>query len=313
MDAAAQPWTGPLSIGVAPVSSGRDRSSAITEAAQGGPLVLIHGIGSRWQVWEPILGALEAERDVIAFDLPGFGASPMPAPGTPAGVDSLVRLIGEFLAGLGIERPDVAGNSLGGLIVLEMARRGMARSATALSPAGFANRAESIGARATLRVSLALARRAAGRADRLMASPALRRVGFSGTVAHPERMSAADAAANLRGLARRRGSRPPCRPSGPMAFSGGAAIEVPVTIGWGAKDRLLLPRQARRAAAEIPGARVVMLEDCGHVPTYDDPAAVARLILETIRLISADRRSHAIQSRATGRPGSETQSLHDPG
>ena len=61
---------------------------------------------------------------MIALDLPGFGASPMPPPGTPPGVDSLIALVQEFLDETGVERPHVAGNSLGGLIVLEMARRG---------------------------------------------------------------------------------------------------------------------------------------------------------------------------------------------
>ena len=51
----------------------------------GPPLVLIHGIGSHWQMWQPVLSRLEPERDVIAFDLPGFGASPMPPPGRRPG------------------------------------------------------------------------------------------------------------------------------------------------------------------------------------------------------------------------------------
>jgi pimeloyl-ACP methyl ester carboxylesterase len=52
---------------------------------EGEPLVLIHGIGSRWQMWEPVLEGLVAHRDVIALDLPGFGVSPMPRPGRPRG------------------------------------------------------------------------------------------------------------------------------------------------------------------------------------------------------------------------------------
>ncbi|WP_344934496.1 alpha/beta fold hydrolase [Actinoplanes nipponensis] len=40
----------------------------------GPPLVLIHGIGSRRQVWEPVLGELARHREVIALDLPGFGS-----------------------------------------------------------------------------------------------------------------------------------------------------------------------------------------------------------------------------------------------
>ena len=68
-------------------------------AGEGPALVLIHGIGSRWQVWDPVLRQLASERDVIALDLPGFGASPMPPPGTPPGLESLTRLVGEFLDG----------------------------------------------------------------------------------------------------------------------------------------------------------------------------------------------------------------------
>src|SRR5437016_8324199 len=105
----------------------------------GEPLVLIHGIGSRWQVWEPVLDRLAAERDVIAIDLPGFGASPMPPPGTPAGIESLTSLVSDFLDSLDIDRPHVAGNSLGGWISVELAKLDRVRSATGLSPAGFFN------------------------------------------------------------------------------------------------------------------------------------------------------------------------------
>ena len=44
---------------------------------EGDPVVLLHGIGSELCVWEPVLEPLAAELDVIALDLPGFGASPM--------------------------------------------------------------------------------------------------------------------------------------------------------------------------------------------------------------------------------------------
>ena len=246
----------------------------------GEPLVLIHGIGSRWQIWEPVLGGLAPHRDVIALDLPGFGASPMPPAGTPAGVESLVGLDTAFLNELGVERPHVAGNSLGGLIALEMARRGLARSATALSPAGFATRAENLGAQANLRLSYAVSRRLASRADRLLRSRAVRCVAFSATVAHPTRMPAADATANLRALAHAPWFTATLPTIRAMAFSGGSPIGVPVTIAWGRRDRLLLPRQARRAQRKIPGARIILLDDCGHVPTYDDPALFTRTLLE---------------------------------
>jgi pimeloyl-ACP methyl ester carboxylesterase len=246
----------------------------------GEPLVLIHGIGSRWQMWEPVLDRLVAHRNVIALDLPGFGGSEMPPAGTPAGPASLTSLVHDFLTEIDVPHPHVAGNSLGGLIALELARREQVRSASALSPAGFANRAESLGSRGALWLGVRVARRLAPRAPALLASPTVRRVAVGQFVAHPTRMTAADAAANLRAMAAAPwfdDTLPTLRAS---HFADGADITVPVTVAWGDKDRLLLPRQAKRAAALLPRARIVTLRDCGHIPTYDDPEQVARVVLE---------------------------------
>src|ERR1700759_1694837 len=119
-------------------------------AGRGEPLVLIHGLGSRWQMWQPVMDALSAHHEVVALDLPGFGASAMPAPGTPPGPESLTTLVEGFLSSVGIVSPHVAGNSLGGLIALQLARRSAVRSATAISPAGFASPPETAVSRASL-------------------------------------------------------------------------------------------------------------------------------------------------------------------
>jgi pimeloyl-ACP methyl ester carboxylesterase len=252
-------------------------------AGSGEPLVLIHGIGSRWQMWEPVIDRLVSKHDVIALDLPGFGASPMPPPGTPAGVDSLAALVLGFLAELGVERPHVAGNSLGGLLALELAKRGQARSANALSPAGFANRPEAALARAELKLGVRAARWMAPRADTLLKPKLGRAIALNLFIARPTRVSTADAAASVRALAGAPWfdqTLPAITVSG---FEGGAQIDVPVTIAWGEKDRLLLSRQAARAARAIPTAKLVTLYGCGHVPTYDDPEQVTRVLLEGAR------------------------------
>src|SRR5262245_31083865 len=104
---------------------------------QGSPLVLLHGIGHRWQAWEPVLDALAAEHDVIAVDLPGFGQSPLLPEERGYDMPSAVQACADIFEDMGLGRPHVAGNSLGAAISLELASRGLVASATALAPAGF--------------------------------------------------------------------------------------------------------------------------------------------------------------------------------
>lgn len=241
----------------------------------------MHGTGSRWQVWEPVLSRLSAERDVIALDLPGFGASPPPPVGTPPGIGSLTRLVAEFLDGLGLDSSHLAGNSLGGWIALELAKQGRGRSVTALSPGGFHNGFEGVFQRASLAATAVIARGLTSRADRLMRSATARRFAGFQFFARPAQVPAQDAAATLRAFA----SAPwffetLTAITGRERFQGGEQITVPVTIAWGEHDRLLLRHQARRAQRAVPTARMLTLRGCGHVPTYDDPRQVATVLLD---------------------------------
>ena len=107
---------------------------------------------------------------MVAVDLPGFGASP-PLDGTPT-----VEALAAAVEALGLERPHVAGNSLGGGIALELGRRGSARSVCAISPIGFAAGREGHYARAILRAIRAMTRALERRAEAPTAAlPAARR------------------------------------------------------------------------------------------------------------------------------------------
>src|SRR3954471_1570799 len=113
----------------------------------GDPVVLIHGVGSQWQVWRPVLPALEREREVIALDLPGFGGSPTLPIGVVPSAAALADAVAGFIDELGIERPVIGGTSLGGWVALELAKRERARAVVALSPAGFAEGWENVAGR----------------------------------------------------------------------------------------------------------------------------------------------------------------------
>ena len=248
----------------------------------GPTLLLIHGLGSQGHAWDPVLDPLARERDVVVIDLPGFGASaPLPAGVTPT-PGALAGSVAAFLAGLGVERAHVAGNSLGGWVALELARLGRASSATLISPAGFWSEGDRRYASATLRASRWLARHLAGVGRHVLASAAGRTLLLSQVFARPGRMPAEVAIAQARAFIQAPGfdaTFSACAAPG-SGFRGGADVTCPVTIAWGDRDRLLWPRQARRAAAALPGARLVSLRGCGHTPMWDDPPQVARLLLD---------------------------------
>lgn len=245
----------------------------------GPPLLVLHGIGHRRQAWGAVLDWLEPQRDVILPDLPGHGESP---PLVTSG-RSVARVLLDEIFGvideLGLDRPHVAGNSLGGLLALEMAARGRAASVTALSPAGFWT---SIG---QLRYAIAVNKvmQAAGRLiDPL--GPALSRstVGraliYALLVTRPSQVSAEQASGDMAGFLAAAGAMDEILAAA-VPFTGSIPDGVPVTIAWGARDRLLFPRQALLAKARMPQANVVMLPGCGHVPMTDDPRLVAEVLL----------------------------------
>ena len=241
--------------------------------------MLVHGIGHRWQAWEPVLDRLAAERDVIAIDLPGFGASPALPPGQSYTLTATVERLKALFAELGLDRPHIAGNSLGGMISLAAADTGLVSSATALSPAGFFTAVELRYALSVLRASRLAARVPDSVLLRLAASPRRRKALAGMIYAHPERMSAETLAADAKALRDGPGFSPTARAGLKVRLLGGCE-GVPITIGWGTKDRVLLPIQALRAQQRLPHARFVWLPDCGHVPMGDDPELVGRLLLD---------------------------------
>ena len=239
----------------------------------GPPLLLLHGLGMGKVVWRPLLPLLAAEREVIAIDMPGFGDSP-PGPRT---VEGLAHAICGFVSGLGLERPHVAGNSLGGGVALTMGALGHAESVCALSPVGFIADREGHYARGLLTVTRGLSRVLAPIADPLARSTVARTALSFHACARPWRVPAEDMAQWTRNYAH-----------ASAFWSLLAALErwhapvpsCPTTVAWGERDRILITsRQAPRAARLLGEARHVPLRGCGHVPMWDDPEQVARVIL----------------------------------
>jgi pimeloyl-ACP methyl ester carboxylesterase len=245
----------------------------------GEPLVLLHGIGHHWPAWLPVLDRLAEVHDVIAVDLPGFGKSPMPAADLPREMPHLVVDIAAFLKTLGLDRPHVAGNSLGGAIALELAAAGHVASATALSPAGFCTPGQLRWAVNVLRFHRYAAYLPEPVMRRLLTVEGLRAMSFGMLLARPRRISADAALADSLALRNGRAFEAVARAGLRYRFQG--APSVPVTVAWGTRDRILPYRQAALARQLLPEARHVALNGCGHVPMHDDPELVASVILAT--------------------------------
>lgn len=246
----------------------------------GRPLVLVHGLGGNWQSWEPILDALAAHREVIAFDLPGHGKS---IAGTDSGTFiGLANSVQAYLASQGLAAADLVGSSLGARLVLELARRGGTGAVVALDPGGFWRGWERTFFKTTIGASVRLLRALRPVLPAVASSKVGRTLLLSQLSARPWALDPGQVATELQNyattptfdaLVHDLSAGPEQRgPAGPGAG--------PIAIGWGRSDRLCLPRQAARAMAAFPSASLHWFEGSGHFPAWDRPAQTTRFILD---------------------------------
>ncbi|WP_063842836.1 alpha/beta fold hydrolase [Sphaerimonospora mesophila] len=274
---------------------------AYERSGTGEPVVLLHGIGSHRQVWDPVTRLLVTDREVIA-DLPGFGQSPDLRTTWPRDLHTVVAGFGAVFTELGLERPHVVGHSLGGLIALRLAQTGLVRSVTALAPAGFWDERERRYVFAVLAAARQIARLPEPILTRL-SQTSLARAAVVGTLyGRPELFVPEAVAASLRTLRQSAGFDATLRAGRASDLFTGDIPDVPVTIAWGTRDRLLSVRQAARVTALIPAAHMLWLPGCGHVPMRDWPDLVAHVILQATNAETVTRSAAMSHGRGSGAP-----------
>ena len=252
---------------------------AYDRVGDGPALVLLHPLGADRHVWDPVIDRLAARRDVIALDLPGFGESP-PLSGAVPTPRALGDAVAALLARLGVERPHLVGNSLGGWVALELGLAGAASAVTAIAPAGLwpeplvpkASIAHRL-ARATLPAATAIVRTRLGRS-----------VLLAGTAAHPRAIPAAAAAHLVRSYGEAPGFIAANDAMRASRFGSLERIRCPVTLVWPDHDSLI-----ERPVWIPERVRNVVLSDAGHVPMWDAPEAVVEVLLGSGVTASAAR------------------------
>jgi pimeloyl-ACP methyl ester carboxylesterase len=249
-----------------------------TENGTGPPLVLLHGIGMSHAAWNAVVPHLSPLRRVIAFDIAGFGATaPLPS-GTAPTIPHLVDALAASLDAIGLSGPvDIAGNSLGGGMALEAARRGLAKSVVAISPIGLWKERPPPHVAGIFLALRFMTVHASGPLKAAMRSPSLRELMLALPLSvGSRRMPVADARRAIDDMARARAfdatfesTRTPLRVRD---------IRVPVTIAFGDRD-WILTAGARRRDALPAHATWVTRREWGHVPMWSDPIGVAWLML----------------------------------
>jgi pimeloyl-ACP methyl ester carboxylesterase len=263
---------------------------------QGSELVLLHGLGGTWEMWLPVIPALEARHRVIALTLPGHHGGPQYRGEGDASVAGLADQVIATLRAQGVSRAHVAGNSLGGWLAIELARRGFACSVTAFSPAGGWRTDGDYRAIATrFRIAYALIGPILFVATLFSGSVWLRKALTRQTMEHGERLSASAFLDSLRAmrdtrifraLLRTMGRDGPVEPLDPG--------RVPVRIAWGECDAVIpYRRYGELFAQRIRGAEETTVEGVGHVPMLDDPQRVVASILDVTMPVDAALRGAA--------------------
>jgi pimeloyl-ACP methyl ester carboxylesterase len=244
---------------------------------EGATLLLIHGIGGDWRTWEPVLEALAQQHHVVAVDLPGHGRSAKGAGDYSLG--ALASTLRDLGGALGVERATVVGHSLGGGVAMQFAYQFPERcerlvlvssgglgpdvglvlrlatlpgselflSLTAPAGRSLVNLAASAGRR--LRIRPAADAEHYARAFAALADPGTR-AAFLGT---------------LRGVVGTRGQLVDARDRLYLAE------HMPTLIVWGERDAVLPVDHAHAAQDAIPGSRLEIFENAGHLPQLDDP------------------------------------------
>ena len=249
------------------------------DEGHGPVLLLIHGLGGNWQNWQANIAGLARCHRVVAPDLPGFGSSP-PYRGAVT-MTRYADTIVEFLDVLDIESAIVVGNSMGGLLAIEIAVRhpGRVRGIVLACSAGIP--LTTLRHRIILRPSV-VALNAVLRGHRIrraaLASPAVRGAIAARIVHRPRQIDPEHLGAALDGLGTaslapvlRAGLRYDARRQAPK-------VSCPTLIVWGRHDRLLPVWMGRQLHRMIAHSELVVWDDSAHCPMIEQPQRFNALV-----------------------------------
>jgi pimeloyl-ACP methyl ester carboxylesterase len=252
----------------------------LVRAGQGEPVILLHGLGASSYSWRFAVSELARRYEVFAPDLPGFGRSEKPRD-FDYSIAGMHRWVLALMDKLGVEKARFAGNSLGGVIALWTAMdagRRVERMALLGTPAYPENRPKML---------WPLCWPVIGRIyERALGETAVRYIAKSTFVDQSKvtEEMVAEYGAPLKTAAGRRAVAEFIRRAIPPDVAARIAsyptLPHRTLILRGDSDKMVDRRGAERLARDLPRARFVSLERCGHAPQEDAPERVVALLRE---------------------------------
>jgi pimeloyl-ACP methyl ester carboxylesterase len=252
-------------------------------SGRGAPILLLHGLGGRWQHWLENIPRFAASRRVVAVDLPGFGHSQLPL--DPISIASYARTLDRVCDLLELDAAVVVGNSLGGMVAAELAlshpqrvERLVLVGAACLAPEAMSAQRAHLALALLGRVTRALPRGVDGTLTR----PRARHLAFASILRHPT-LIATDMLYELTG-----GQRPSGSLDALDALSEHqirdqlGSIAVPTLVIHGRNDILIPCSDGQQLAAMIGAAELEIFEDTGHLPMIERPTRFNDAVLDFI-------------------------------
>src|SRR5215212_3687624 len=245
---------------------------------EGPPLVFFHGFSDSADTWRATMANLgRIDRRAVAVDLPGFGkASPLKPGKLVPQLDRFAEAVVRYAA------PDggavAVGNSLGGCVALRLAERDELDLAgiVPVAPAGLdmARWLRIIEAHPLIQGILRSPVRV-----RATVAEVYKRIAFHkpGTVDGKAIRAFTSHFADPRDVARYLSTGRSLLPEleNPFRLE---RIACPVLIVWGEQDRMVLSKGAQRVIDAVPGARLELLDNCGHCPQVECPDRFTELL-----------------------------------
>lgn len=254
----------------------------------GEPLVFLHGFGGSSFTWRHWIGPLSREYRVILVDLKGWGASPAPRDDRYGPGDN-AELVHRLIRREGLERVTLIGHSYGGGVALLTALRlldeGEGRLARLVSVAGAAYEQKIPPV-----MSMARGHFVGNLALKLAPMEWLIRKILQSIYYDPSRITETQVRAYAAPL-----KRPDTRhavlaaaarlvpPDLPAVVARYPELDVPALLLWGAQDPAVPVSIGERLAGDLPDARLVVLDECGHLLPEERPRESLRVLRDFLR------------------------------